>query len=625
MKAGLLTVALAAGTVTAAIDGIAARKGGPVHHNGLEKAAAAGEIGSGQKRVLHADLTGPQSERVVHSGLGGSNKRVIHSDLGGSNKRVVHSDLADGPKRAKRDGPGVVGMDFRVKRTPTESSPGTLVKRDGEPVSLSLANDQMVSYLAELEIGSDSQKVDIVLDTGSSDLWVMASTNPYCTDNVREILTGEGVNCTDITFDYESSSSWSFNSSSTPEFEIQYGDGSAATGRWGQDTVKFGGITLEKANLALGEESNSSACVFGIGFIENESTADFSEYSGPDSTWPPPGTYDNVPVQMKNEGLIDKVAYSLWLDQASASTGQILFGGVDHAKYNGTLQILPIVESLAYVRYDFPSPLEFNIVLNSITAVAAGGASVEVMSDTALPALLDSGTSFVYLPEDVAEAIAASLQAFEFTSGSGWYTDCALGDAGSLRYSFSGVEINVPLSEMLVPLTSDDGTPLSENGVSYCQLALMAADDTIILGDSFLRAAYVVYDLEKNEIALAQAVTGSDASDSNVEAISSDIPSATTASGYSSTSFTTRYSATYSTIFSTPTGDVSARISGGISATARVSDASATGSVATGTASSSGSSGSSTRAASSSSSSGAASPVGFSPVAALAAFGLLLF
>ena len=45
---------------------------------------------------------------------------------------------------------------------------------------------------------------------------------------------------------------------------------------------------------------------------------------------------------MVKDGMIQSNAYSLWLNDLDANTGNILFGGIDTEKYMGSLQTLPI-------------------------------------------------------------------------------------------------------------------------------------------------------------------------------------------------------------------------------------------------------------------------------------------
>ena len=46
--------------------------------------------------------------------------------------------------------------------------------------------------------------------------------------------------------------------------------------------------------------------------------------------------------QLKLHGYISRRLLSLWLNDQSAATGSILFGGVDPAKYHGELRSTPV-------------------------------------------------------------------------------------------------------------------------------------------------------------------------------------------------------------------------------------------------------------------------------------------
>jgi yapsin 1 len=401
-------------------------------------------------------------------------------------------------------------------------------KRSGTD-SLTLTN-QFTYYTTEIEIGTPAQTLEILIDTGSSDLWVMASSNPYCANNTNEILTGEYINCSQpIIFDDSSSSTFSWNDT---EFSITYGDSTFASGRWAQDTVKIGTITLESANFAVGEESNATTCVFGVGLIDGESTVTFSSGSNRNAE----DTYINIPQQMYLNGDIGANAYSLWLNDIDSDSGSILFGGVDHARYTGTLETVPIVN--AYKSEGISTPFQLTVMLTGLQVQDSAGSTGTVYSNVAVAALLDSGTTLTYLPSNVVEAIAATIGA-TYSDSVGYYVcecDVGTGSAG-LKYEFSGATVTVPFSEILFQLTDENGDQATfGNGQTACALGLLGSTQ-IILGDTFLRSAYVVYDLENLEISLANTIYN--ATTSSIEAISSSVPSATKAASYSSTSFTT--------------------------------------------------------------------------------------
>jgi len=80
-------------------------------------------------------------------------------------------------------------------------------------------------------------------------------------------------------------------------------------------------------------------------------------------------------------------------------------------------------------------------------------------------------------------------------------------------------------------LIVDAGNAILPDGRAECEILVTSENGNgVILGDSFLRSAYVVYDLENNEIAIAQAVLDA-ISTSNILTI----PSGTGLPGVSST------------------------------------------------------------------------------------------
>lgn len=406
-------------------------------------------------------------------------------------------------------------------------------------------DNNVSSFTAAIQIGSNKQNVSVIVDTGSSDLWVMAYDNPYCSsyssssngggstdDSSSSISQSDKIKCSnDTIYDFAESSSFSANSTS---FHITYGDGTFANGSYCQDTISYGSASISKANFALANKTDSANSVWGIGLAGLESTVTTYDSSGDFSP-----TYSNIPMQMKEQGIIKAVAYSLWLNDVSASTGQLLFGGVDHAKYNGSLQSVPLLST-----YQGAKPNEFQIKLDKIS-LYQGSNSADIVT-CALPALLDSGTTYMMLPQSFLDVIAGSIGGS--CTSNGCYAPCDL--AGGLKFDFSGIQISVPFSEISFASGTD------------CLLGMLPSS-SIIMGDTFLRSAYVVYDLDNYEVALAG--TNYNATSSSVEAITSGIPSATKASGYSSTSVSSQYSTSYATFFTDNNGaTVSAVNSSGV-------------------------------------------------------------
>jgi hypothetical protein len=69
---------------------------------------------------------------------------------------------------------------------------------------------------------------------------------------------------------------------------------------------------------------------------------------------------------------------------------------------------------------------------------------------------------------------------------------------GTVDFFFSGVEIKVPYNEFIVNPTATDGSFFQYNdGTKVCMIGAIpgSSNQVAVLGDTFLRSAYVVYDL----------------------------------------------------------------------------------------------------------------------------------
>lgn len=224
--------------------------------------------------------------------------------------------------------------------------------------------------------------------------------------------------------------------------------------------------------------------VLGLGYVSNEAQVD---RFGQDP-------YPNLPRAMVEKGMIKSNAYSLWLNDLEANTGSILFGGVNKAKYHGELETLPIQTVDG-------SYSEFFIALTGVAL--ASESDSHSYSSGSLPAavLLDSGSSLTYLPDSLAENIYDDLDIVYEPSSGVAYAPCNLADENvNISYTFSSPTINVGIDELILeagPLYFRDGTRACVFGI------VPAGDSTAVLGDTFLRSAYVVYDLANNEISLA--------------------------------------------------------------------------------------------------------------------------
>jgi hypothetical protein len=341
------------------------------------------------------------------------------------------------------------------------------------------------------------------IDTGSSDLWCNTASSSLCQES-SDPCTASG------TYDSSSSSTYKLINHN---FNISYVDGSGASGDYVTDTLSIGGQSLSDFQFGIGSQSTSSEGVLGIGYTSNEIQVNRNQQQA----------YPNLPAAMMNAGLIQSNAYSLWLNDLDASTGQILFGGVNSAKYSGSLETVPIIQ-------EYGAYYEFIIALTGLSM--SGSSSMSSSSNLPAPVLLDSGSSLMYLPNDLTTDIFNQVNAVYDSNAGAAYVDCSLANSdSSISFSFSGATVSVPFSELVLNAgTNSVGQGLTfQNGVPACIFGVAPAEDsTPVLGDTFLRSAYVVYDLTNNEISLAQ--TNFNSTSDNIQAITngtSSVPGAT--------------------------------------------------------------------------------------------------
>ena len=387
-------------------------------------------------------------------------------------------------------GPKVLGLDFHKVRREVDSSSPHLRRRAGSgTVTESLLHADIL-YIANVTVGTPPQNLSLQLDTGSSDLWVPDVQSDLC----------HVLGC-DMWGSFDAQESTTFQSQDqSPTFEVSYGDQSEYAGEYGTDTISIAGVTMENVIFGVvqqakgiqGTTSFSSNGLIGISFDAGEAGAELGLLPTP---------YPGFVSQLKNNGRIKTRSYSLWLNDVNAPSGSILFGGVDTSKYTPPLLGLPMVGTNSS---DYSTIDRLAVEFTGISLSDSQGTK-PIGNSFVLPALLDSGTSATLLQPDLAQAVLNSAGAVTDPSFPSPLVSCNLQNAAaSYIFAFggdSGPKINVSLSQLITPaqgLKFKDGSDACEFGIQA------STDGNIILGDPFLRSAYVVYDLDNNQIAMAQ-------------------------------------------------------------------------------------------------------------------------
>ncbi|MCJ1266129.1 hypothetical protein MMC22_006011 [Lobaria immixta] len=225
--------------------------------------------------------------------------------------------------------------------------------------------------------------------------------------------------------------------------------------------------------------SNLDTNFLGLGFTGNEA---------------PPNNYPNLPQAMKNRKLTRINAYSLWLNEKSERNGEIIFGGYNRAKHTGNFAHLQVRTINGKFTESF--------VPAKGVSFEKGEKTLQALSLDAV--ILDLGAQISLLPRDFAEAFAKAVGATK--SEDDFIIDCMLSDEVKSMYmivDFDSVKIKLVAEDLVLP-SSVAGAPPGK-----CFWGVFPTNDRPVLGNNFLRRAYVVFDLDHKVISIAQtAYTG---------------------------------------------------------------------------------------------------------------------
>jgi candidapepsin len=337
----------------------------------------------------------------------------------------------------------------------TTGCPMNLTKRD---ISRRAFTEPLVNYLTyyviNLGIGTPPQRLAVIVDTGSSDLWVPHSKfdGGFGPDESETFTRLEG------------------------EFTVEYVKG-YARGIWAQDILHLSeGFALHQQQFGLATEASTPVVgVLGLGPAPKRLRAS------------PPAV--SFPRMLMQKGVISKSIFSIFLNGQRSKRGSIRFGGIDHGLFTGPLKNIPLTSKTA---------LEV-----SLHSVSTHSFSLRLPCNV----VLDTGTSLMYLPRQYVVAIAREFKAEYDKSAKTFRVSKRLLQSdevpASIVFDISGSLITVPRRELFWPLQWFTGSEDNSYGLTVMPNSMSMGYN--ILGDTFLRSAYIVYDWELHQISIAQS------------------------------------------------------------------------------------------------------------------------
>ncbi|KAF7301321.1 Acid protease [Mycena indigotica] len=316
------------------------------------------------------------------------------------------------------------------------------------------------SYVITVQIGTPARDFNLILDSGSGDLWV---SSDQCTSE-------NGSGCGNHTFLGSDVSSSFVNS--RKKWSITYGSG-FANGEIVNDTIVIAGMVMNDHTFGVAHSISSS--------FSGDTIADGLmglSKSGLSTQGVP------TPVEaLRNLGFFKSAITSYRLPRLidNENNGEVTFGGLDETKFDPSTRVDINASNSSF----WIIPLE---------GVSVDGQSVAVNSTEAL---MDNGTTLLVVPTADAVALHSQIPGAK-QQGSGQFSiPCDTTTNVSLR--FGGRDFAIDPKD-LVFASRGRKTGDCTSGIGSFD------DDKWLVGDTFLKAVYFSTNVDANTVTLAKAI-----------------------------------------------------------------------------------------------------------------------
>jgi Eukaryotic aspartyl protease len=374
---------------------------------------------------------------------------------------------------------------LHLERAPLSELTPALQKRasSGKLFSVDGGN----SFLTNIEFGSQTFKV--VVDTGSSDTWLIG-TGYTCLDSQGNKVPENTCDFAKA-YAYKQDTTLSQDSTEAGEnFELRYGDGEYLTGFLATDKVTLAGVSFQTevgiCTQGYWNGDGQSSGLVGLAFpvLTSAYYGTNPSKDGPDNK----AQYNSIMYQLFETNGYTPAMFSMALSRDNAGTGyggSLTIGGVPNlsdprvnAKANYAYANFEITPSISKMYYSY-----YTITVDTVTF----GSGNKKQSDSKQRLYtIDSGTSLIYLPSILAKAynsLWSQPATFHPKTGE-YYVPC---DATVPPFS-------VTISRQVFTINPRDLLQHNSDGTCLSTVLDVLDGDTLVLGDIFLKNVLAVFD-----------------------------------------------------------------------------------------------------------------------------------
>lgn len=231
---------------------------------------------------------------------------------------------------------------------------------------------QNVQYYGEVAVGSTEQSLEVIFDTGSSNLWVPSKD---CGDACK----GHTLYDHDQSKDYQKDGE---------KFNIMYGSG-PVSGYLSKDSVTLAGLKLQQTRLAEITKVDGLGAAYSMGKFDGILGLGFKSIAV-DGITP-------IFVDMAERKMIDKAEFAFELKK-DGTDGSLLIGGADASKYDGDLSYVPLSKK-AY----------WQITMDGVQVAEGKDENKDDVVEGKQEAIVDSGTSLIAAPSTAVSALCGKI------------------------------------------------------------------------------------------------------------------------------------------------------------------------------------------------------------------------
>ncbi|KAK7745518.1 hypothetical protein SLS53_003018 [Cytospora paraplurivora] len=317
-----------------------------------------------------------------------------------------------------------------------------------------------VEYLTPVQIGTPAQTLMLDFDTGSSDLWVYSSATP------SSDVKGQTV--------YDPDQSETSMQLPNATWSISYGDGSSSKGQVYYDNVTIGGLSVYP--MAVEAASDVSAEFTSDTDIDGLLGLAFSKLN------------TVKPKKQKTffEAAQNKLdSYLFTADLKAGAPGTYNFGFIDDTAYTGNISYTDIDTSGGFWKF-------------STTGYQIGDGDYESVP---IHGIADTGTTLMLLPTNVAVSYYQSVHNSSYDQTQGGFVFPCDAELPDFSFGVGGEDGN---TTVVVPGSYINYSPTDKtNATCYGGIQGDSSIGFAIFGDIALKAAFVVFDGEKEQIGFA--------------------------------------------------------------------------------------------------------------------------